>query len=267
MTANGDPAIRPARQRGLDMRFWHLMRWELRALRGPHRIAWVLVVGLAGAGIVAGAWWVAGLTEETTASILRLRAVTAALLIATPARDEAINIAQMTFGYALLRYTDYGLMLFARAVLPAIAAGTVAGDRKAGRLEELRMMPVGPTIIYLAKAFAPSLPFLLLAALVPMVLVSVLVGESVPAVEVLRLTLEACGQILLAALVAVTCSIAFASPWSARCAAYFVRRQFLPADRGWQPQAVRGTAGRDPRPATHRYRPDAQTAPQRLRPR
>jgi hypothetical protein len=192
-------------------------------------MVWLLVITLVDAAILIGAWWLALLPEQETASILHIRAIATALLLSTPARDEIPRITQLTFGYALLRYALYGLVACARAILPAIAAGAVASDRKSGRMEELKMIPVSPVVAYLARTLTPTLPFLILMALTPVVFATVLIAEHVPMLEIVRLMQESYGQVMLAALISVTCSVLFASAWSARCAAYFGLWLLLPS--------------------------------------
>jgi ABC-type transport system involved in multi-copper enzyme maturation permease subunit len=114
----------------------------------------------------------------------------------------------------------YALIAFSKVTLPAIAAGTIADDRRTGRMEELQTALFTAPQIYLAKALAAALPFLTLGGMLLLLLAGVVIGEYVPAREVARLALEGIGQVLLAAFVTVTCSARFASRWTAMVAAY-----------------------------------------------
>jgi hypothetical protein len=220
----------PKRQKVLDPRFFHLVRWELRHLRGRRQGTWGLTLGLVGGGIVIAAWWAASQPEPGADTLAILHTVAVGLL-ATPLRDSVASLAQITFGYTLLRFMAYALIAFSKVTLPAIAAGTIADDRRTRRMEELQTALFTAPQIYLAKALAAALPFLMMGGMLLLLLAGVVIGEYVPAREVARLALELIGQVLLAAFVTVTCSARFASRWTAMVAAYVLLWLVLPA--GW----------------------------------
>jgi hypothetical protein len=218
----------------MDPRFWHLVRWESRSILGRRQVVWCIGLGLLGVGIAVGVWWVATLPQGWLDLTRRFNnagdLITMALagLLATPFRDPVVSVAQMTFGYTLLRFAGYGLLAVCKVLLPAIAAGSIAKDRQAQRLHDLQMMPIPPAVLYLAKAIAAALPFLTLGGLLLVCFAGVVIQEGVPVREIGRLSVEVGGQILLMAFVGVTCSVLCASPWAARSLAYLLLWLALP---------------------------------------
>ncbi len=197
----------------IDHPFVHLVRWGLRPRRGAGQRAWRLALGLLTAAIAAAAWWAAR-QPITADDLLFLRPnLPAAALVATPFRDHVADISQLTFGYTLLRWAAYALVGFAHLTLPIIAAAAMAQERWTGRLEELRLTPLTARDVYLALALSLTLPFLIQGLALVVLFAGVAWGESVPLLEVARLSQDVAGQILLAAFVGVTCSALFRSPW------------------------------------------------------
>ncbi len=204
----------------------------MRLLHGRRRVAGWIALGLIGAASAVVIWWAASQPEEVPEKVSDLARMAhfdmIAVLLTTPIRDDVANLAQMTFGYSLLRFAAYALIAFCKVTLPAIAAGSIASDRRAGRLQDLQMTPMTATALYLATALAAALPYLLLGTTLLALFLGVVVGEFVPVSEAGRLFLEAEGQVLMTAFVAITCSALFGSPWVARIAAYFLLWLALP---------------------------------------
>ncbi len=218
-------------QTGLDRRFFHLLRWELHHLRGRRRATWWVLVGLLALGFALAVWWAASQPAEMAGQLVSIHNAAIAFLIATPMRDDIANVAQLTFGYSLLRFTAYVLIATAKVILPGLAAGIVAGDRRTGRLQDVQLTTFTPREIYLAKVLAPALLFLLPGAILLALFSGIVVCEYVPISEVVRLCVEAIGQILLLAFVTVTCSALFSSTWVAMVVAYLLLWLLLPS--GW----------------------------------
>src|SRR5689334_1312440 len=86
-------------QHGLDHWFFHLIRWELRFMRGQRRIAWWMGMALLGVGVAYGVWRAATQTGGQPGSSEGLRTVALAALFATPLRNQVVDLTQMTLGY------------------------------------------------------------------------------------------------------------------------------------------------------------------------
>jgi ABC-type transport system involved in cytochrome c biogenesis permease component len=224
--------------------FDRLVRWELRRLIGQRWRAWTVFWGLAGLAIGIIAWWLAARPEQDEDAAWFVHQVAQVFLIATPLRDPVTSLAQMTFGYAWLRFAVDFLVALTRMELPAHAAASVAADRRNGRLQELQLTGLSSTQIYLAKSLAAALFFLAPELLILILFAGVLVAEGVTVGEVARLFQEWAGQILLTALVTVTCSVLSRRPWMAIVKAYAFLWLIVPAL--WLPVLVsmnRGSAG------------------------
>lgn len=216
------------RQRGLDQRFFHLLRWERRHIGGRNQMAFVLLMTLFTAVALAGGWAAAmyspsmhGLLQET----LPLMCLT---FLGTAPFDFAGRIGQASFGYQWLHFSAYLLVAACKLLLPAWAASSVAADRKAGRWHDLQMTPIRASTLYLSKVGAAVLPFLIALLCLLAFCAGSLFTDFVPLLEVVRVLWEATEQILLTACIAVTCSATFRSPWTARTVAYILLWFILP---------------------------------------
>ena len=200
--------------------FMRLLGWELRHLRGRKPAAWSLAGILVALAIAFTAWWAAGQPDQENNPAWLAHAAAAAVLVLTPLHDPVARLGQMAFGYRLLRFTADFAVTFARLVLPALAAGTVVGDRRTGRLVELQLTGLSAAQIYMAKSLATALLFLAPALWAFLPFAGVLVLEAVPASEVARLSVEVSGQVLLTAMVTVALSAASRSIVAAVLKAY-----------------------------------------------
>jgi hypothetical protein len=202
-----------------ESRLLRLAHWEARRFSLAGRPAWAVILGIAAILAAAGMWWLASRPWELDREAPLTGGIISAWLLGTPLRDPVPSMAQMSFGYLLLRLAAYIVMGIARIALPVMAAGSIADDRKTGRLQDLQLTLLSAREIYLAKALAAALPFLVVGAAAPILLAGVLASESVPGREIARLMLEMEGQVLLDAFVAITCSAILRSRWSATLAA------------------------------------------------
>jgi hypothetical protein len=209
--------------------FHRLVRWEFHRLIGQRGPAWKVALCLASLVVVIAACWMAAPPERDQDTVGRIHQAARLLLLVTPLRDPILRLGQMTLGYAWLRFVVDFLTALTRVALPAVAAGSVATDRRSGRLQELQLTGLSATQIYLAKSLAPALLFLAAALVMLIVFAGALAAEGVPAVEVARLLQEWAGQVLLTAMLTVTLSTLSRSPWTAMIKAYSLQWLLLPA--------------------------------------
>lgn len=212
-----------------DHRFLHLVRWEARLLGLRGRSVWWLLVAIPLLALTLAGIWRAAIEPEPL-SEMAVRSHTAAVvcLMMTPLHDAEASLEQMTFGYTCLRLITYVVVFWTWLLLPGIAGGGVANDRRTGRMEELQTTPFTREGIYLAKAVAAARPFWMLGLLLFLLFACVVCAEHVSFGEVARLCWEMSAQIFLAALVTITCSALFSSAAVARGAAYLLLWLVLP---------------------------------------
>src|SRR5260221_6096910 len=97
-------------------RFFSLVVWELRHLRGQRRGASAILLALV--WLLAGALvWV--LADGILAIPEPVYRWLAPLLVGTTYRDPVAELSQLGFGYALLRITVDLMVAFAHLALPA----------------------------------------------------------------------------------------------------------------------------------------------------
>lgn len=216
------------RQRGLDQRFFHLLRWERRHIGGRNQTAFVLLMILFTAIAAGVGWRMAALFPTLPAEQPQILSLLGIAFFGTPPLDFSMRIGQATFGYQWLYFSAYLLVGACKLLLPAWAAGSVAADRKAGRWQDLQMTPIRASTLYISKVCAAALPFLVALLCLLAFCTGRLFTDFVPLGEVARVLWEATVPILLTACVAVTCSATFRSPWTARTAAYILLWFVLP---------------------------------------
>jgi len=212
-----------------DYRFFHLIRWESRMLGLYRRTpGWLLIAVPLLTAAVRMIWWAAAEREPLGYYVSNVHALAVVLLLVTPLHADVPDVGQATFGYMALRIAVYGVVACTKLFLPGIAAGTVANDRRNGRMEALQMTPVSVELLYLAKVFAAAYPFLLLEGALFVLFSGVAVADCVPAPEALRLALEGIGQIVMIACLSVSCSARFTTAGVARAVAYLIVWLLLP---------------------------------------
>lgn len=210
-------------------RLAELIRWE-RKLAYGRGSSWqsvgVLLLLPITVGGLAVAFWLAHVNQwwpdERYSAVAEIHRWAVLILTSTPFRDRVLDIGQVSVGYTALRITLYVVVLFIRMILPAVAAGSIGKDRLSGRLEEMRTTVLSPSSVFLAKAIAISMPFVLWSAfaIAPFTLVALLDGTSF--IDVFRLWVELLSTIAFVCAASLFCSVAARSPWTARVNAYIL---------------------------------------------
>ena len=205
-----------------------LVLWEARAhVRSRLQVA----ASVSAALVVALLAWRLSSGDAVAALLPRYDPLLGALFLLTPFRDPVLQLPQLAFGYALLRWTVTGMVIVSRITLPVVAASAVAAERKTGRMQELQLTLFPGWAIYFAKVIAATLPVLVPGLALFLLFSGVALSTGVSAGEMLRLLLEMGGQVLLVACVSVSLSALFRSPQAAWVAACCVLWVLLPL--GW----------------------------------
>ena len=205
------------------LRWFELILWELRIQGwGRHLKSRLIVASLLTTALVCSLWAATLFMMhghsidhgfETTLCIASMQ---------TPLADGAFSLGRGGSAFTLLRLCAMLTVILARFLIPGVSGSSVAADRRTGRLAELRTTLYSSTEIVWAKTFAASAIYIGAYTAVLVALAPVLIVSDASPLQIVLLTLEMAGSVLLIAALSVTCSVLVSYGNYGRAVAYIV---------------------------------------------